>query len=177
MTLKDQTIQKLNERKAVIGILGLGYVGLPLALRYAEAGYAVLGFDIDTAKPEQIAAGQSYFKHIGDERARDAVRVDAIMLVEAPIFDGEEGARNVARHLLQRQRRAGQIAAPRQQAAFTIDNLDRRRPFGDFQRLNRRQMRAHPKERADTSDAEPQAGYQGPIGQPADTPSRAARRS
>jgi len=49
-----------------IGIVGLGYVGLPLALRFAEAGFKVLGFDIDPAKVSQINAGKSYIKHIGD---------------------------------------------------------------------------------------------------------------
>ena len=49
-----------------IGIVGLGYVGLPLALRFAEAGFKVLGFDIEPAKVSQINAGKSYIKHIGD---------------------------------------------------------------------------------------------------------------
>ncbi len=49
-----------------VGIVGLGYVGLPLALRFAEAGFKVLGFDIDPAKVSQINAGKSYIKHIGD---------------------------------------------------------------------------------------------------------------
>ncbi|MFC1605439.1 nucleotide sugar dehydrogenase [Pseudomonadota bacterium] len=70
--MKERLITLLQDRDAVIGIVGLGYVGLPLALRYAEAGYRVLGFDIDPVKPEKIAAGVSYFKHIPDERVRDA---------------------------------------------------------------------------------------------------------
>ena len=56
-----------------IGIVGLGYVGLPLALRFAEAGFKVLGFDIDPAKPQQINAGKSYIKHIGDDAVALAV--------------------------------------------------------------------------------------------------------
>lgn len=51
----------------LVGIVGLGYVGLPLALRFAEAGVRVLGFDIDPAKVTAIQAGKSYIKHIGDE--------------------------------------------------------------------------------------------------------------
>jgi UDP-N-acetyl-D-glucosamine dehydrogenase len=50
-----------------VGIVGLGYVGLPLALRFAEAGFPVLGFDIDEAKIHAIEKGCSYIKHIGDE--------------------------------------------------------------------------------------------------------------
>lgn len=63
MSTRAQIIKKLEERSALIGIIGLGYVGLPLALRYAEAGYRVLGFDIDEHKPQQFAAGKSYFQH------------------------------------------------------------------------------------------------------------------
>jgi UDP-N-acetyl-D-glucosamine dehydrogenase len=50
-----------------VGIVGLGYVGLPLALRFAEAGVPVLGFDIDQAKVTALNAGRSYIKHIGDQ--------------------------------------------------------------------------------------------------------------
>jgi len=71
---KDQLINKLTDRTAVIGIIGLGYVGLPLAIRYAQVGYTVLGFDIDPAKPEKIATGQTYFKHIPDEQVQEAVK-------------------------------------------------------------------------------------------------------
>ena len=72
-TLKNQLIRKLNDKTAVIGIIGLGYVGLPLALRYAEAGYGVLGFDVDPIKPETIAAGRTYFRHIPENRIKQAV--------------------------------------------------------------------------------------------------------
>lgn len=49
-----------------VGIVGLGYVGLPLALRFSEAGCAVLGFDIDDSKVSSLLAGRSYIRHIGD---------------------------------------------------------------------------------------------------------------
>lgn len=61
---KDSLVAKLKERKATIGIVGLGYVGLPLALRYAEVGYPVVGLDIDAAKVEALNAGRSYIEHI-----------------------------------------------------------------------------------------------------------------
>ena len=47
-----------------VGIIGLGYVGLPLALRFAEAGHRVLGFDTDPAKVERLNRGHSYIRHI-----------------------------------------------------------------------------------------------------------------
>jgi UDP-N-acetyl-D-glucosamine dehydrogenase len=73
VSLKNQLIEKLTDHSAVIGIIGLGYVGLPLAIRYAQVGYTVLGFDIDPSKPEKIAAGHTYFKHIPNERVQEAV--------------------------------------------------------------------------------------------------------
>jgi UDP-N-acetyl-D-glucosamine dehydrogenase len=53
--------------------VGLGYVGIPLALRYAEAGYKVVGFDIDPEKVEKISSGKTYIKHIPDEDIQSAV--------------------------------------------------------------------------------------------------------
>lgn len=54
-----------------VGIIGLGYVGLPLALRFAEAGIRVTGFDIDTTKVNTLNNGKSYIGHIGDEAVRN----------------------------------------------------------------------------------------------------------
>jgi len=68
MTPKQQFLARLADKSAVIGIIGLGYVGLPLALRFAEAGYPVLGFDIDEAKVEALALGRSYIEHIRLQR-------------------------------------------------------------------------------------------------------------
>jgi UDP-N-acetyl-D-glucosamine dehydrogenase len=67
----EQLTTRLSERTAVIGIIGLGYVGLPLTLRYAEAGFRVLGIDIDGAKVERLNHGESYINHIA---AADIVR-------------------------------------------------------------------------------------------------------
>lgn len=72
MILK-QLIGKLDDRSAVIGILGIGYVGLPLALRFSEVGYRVLGFDIDPEKVTRLNGGKSYIKHIPDVAVRNAV--------------------------------------------------------------------------------------------------------
>jgi len=64
---KDNLIEKFKNKTAVIGILGLGYVGLPLVIRYAEEGFSVIGFDIDSEKVEKINKGKSFIKHIPDE--------------------------------------------------------------------------------------------------------------
>ena len=55
---------KIDARTAHIGIYGLGYVGLPLALRFAEVGLKVTGFDIDSAKVQQLNAGGSYIERL-----------------------------------------------------------------------------------------------------------------
>ncbi len=59
-----ELLQKLNNRSAKIGIVGLGYVGLPLMLRYNALGYSVLGFDVDATKVLQLNEGKTYIGHI-----------------------------------------------------------------------------------------------------------------
>lgn len=61
-------LTRLRAKKALVGVIGLGYVGLPLCLTLAEAGVRVLGFDVDPSKPEAIAAGRTYLKQFSDER-------------------------------------------------------------------------------------------------------------
>ena len=57
----------IQDKSARIGIIGLGYVGLPLANAFINAGFTVLGFDVDQAKVDRLAAGESYIKHISSE--------------------------------------------------------------------------------------------------------------
>lgn len=63
-SILESQIQKFNNRDAKIGIIGLGYVGLPLALQYLKEGYNVIGFDVDPEKIKCLMAGQSYIEHI-----------------------------------------------------------------------------------------------------------------
>jgi UDP-N-acetyl-D-glucosamine dehydrogenase len=63
-TTHQQLIEKLNARKAVVAIVGMGYVGLPLMLRFSEVGYKVIGIDIDPEKVERLNRGESYIAHI-----------------------------------------------------------------------------------------------------------------
>ena len=60
-------VQKIRDRHAVVAIVGMGYVGLPLMLRFSEVGFRVIGIDIDPAKVERLNRGQSYIKHIRPE--------------------------------------------------------------------------------------------------------------
>ena len=61
---------RIRDRKAVVGIIGLGYVGLPLARGFSTQGFPVLGFDIDPVKVEKLARGESYIGHITAETVR-----------------------------------------------------------------------------------------------------------
>lgn len=63
-------IEKLNNKEAVISIIGLGYVGLPLMLRFAESGYRIIGVDVDENKNEMLNQGKSYIQHIPSEKIR-----------------------------------------------------------------------------------------------------------
>src|ERR1035437_4609674 len=72
MNYKEKLLQKIASKSACVGVIGLGYVGLPLALLFEEAGFSVLGFDIDPTKPEALNRGESYIKHIGPHRVADA---------------------------------------------------------------------------------------------------------
>ncbi|MEQ9007146.1 MAG: nucleotide sugar dehydrogenase, partial [Ekhidna sp.] len=64
----QQLEDKIDRHDAVIGILGLGYVGLPLLLTFAEAGFRVIGFDIDKEKIDKLSNKTSYIGHIPSER-------------------------------------------------------------------------------------------------------------
>lgn len=61
-------IAKFDDRRARVGVLGLGYAGLPLTCCFAEAGFETLGFDVDRSKIDQLQAGRSYIGHIPAER-------------------------------------------------------------------------------------------------------------
>jgi UDP-N-acetyl-D-glucosamine dehydrogenase len=67
-TQLDQFIEKVNARTLRIGVIGLGYVGLPHVLLFEENGFPVLGFDVDPRKAEMLNAGHTYIRHIGEER-------------------------------------------------------------------------------------------------------------
>ncbi|MBI1372713.1 MAG: nucleotide sugar dehydrogenase [Phycisphaera sp.] len=57
----------ITDRSVVVGVIGLGYVGLPLSRVFTDAGVRVIGFDVDPAKIEALAAGRNYLKHLGDD--------------------------------------------------------------------------------------------------------------
>jgi UDP-N-acetyl-D-glucosamine dehydrogenase len=78
MTIKDTLIEQLKEKKAHIGVLGLGYVGLPLAVAFAEAGFKVLGMDLDQRKVDSLNKGISYIQDAPTAQVAKLVKSGAL---------------------------------------------------------------------------------------------------
>ena len=70
---KNDLLKKINSKTAAIGIIGMGYVGLPLSLEFAEKGFKVTGFDLDEKKVSYLLKGKGYIKHIPAERIKRVV--------------------------------------------------------------------------------------------------------
>ncbi len=78
----QKLLQKIITRQAHIGIIGLGYVGLPLVLRFAEEGFTVTGFDIDPNKVRNIKAGKSYIKHIPTKKIKEFIKNNRVQATD-----------------------------------------------------------------------------------------------
>ena len=99
-------LKKIGANQAVVGVIGLGYVGLPLAREFASAGLKVIGFDIDEKKVKVLNSGRSIIKHIPHSQVRQIVKaklfaattnmarlktVDAILVcVPTPLTESRE---------------------------------------------------------------------------------------
>ena len=70
MSEVEQLKERITRREYTVGVIGLGYVGLPLVLRFGEVGFRVMGFDIDNAKVEQLNRGASYIQHVAGHRVK-----------------------------------------------------------------------------------------------------------
>ena len=72
-------LTKLKDKTAVVGVVGLGYVGLPLMAAFHRAGLRVIGFDLDPRKIEMLHKGENYLKHLGETLVSDLLgdRFDA----------------------------------------------------------------------------------------------------
>jgi UDP-N-acetyl-D-glucosamine dehydrogenase len=88
----QQLSARIANRSAKVAILGLGYVGLPLTIRFSKAGFTVIGFDIDPEKPRKLASGKSYLSHISSDEIVDVANKrfvagsDPSILLDADIF-------------------------------------------------------------------------------------------
>ena len=68
--IRDELIKLINEKRACVGVVGLGYVGLPLVVEFAGAGFSAIGFEVDQSKSDRINAGQSYIGDIDSETVK-----------------------------------------------------------------------------------------------------------
>jgi len=66
-------LEKIQNKEAVIGIIGLGYVGLPLLIEFCQAGFRVFGFDINPQKAQALKEGKSYIRHIPEEKIKNCL--------------------------------------------------------------------------------------------------------
>ena len=74
MKVKSSLLNKIKDRTANVGVIGLGYVGLPLVIEFVKAGFPVTGFDVDAEKVKALKAGKSYIKHIPAEEISKVAR-------------------------------------------------------------------------------------------------------
>ena len=77
--MRDRFVARVKARETVVGVIGLGYVGLPLVLAFGEAGFRTIGFDVDGAKVAALTRDESYIRHVPAERVaalRGAGRLD-----------------------------------------------------------------------------------------------------
>jgi UDP-N-acetyl-D-glucosamine dehydrogenase len=87
-------LQRIENRQARLGVIGLGYVGLPLAVEFARAGFHVVGFDVDQSKVDALNAGQSYIPDVPAAHVAEAVQagvfratIDENALADVDIID------------------------------------------------------------------------------------------
>jgi len=73
MSTPEKLINKIEKKESLIAIIGLGYVGLPLVIRFVEEGFNVIGFDVDSDKVSMLHRGQSYITHIPSEKIREFI--------------------------------------------------------------------------------------------------------
>jgi len=74
MSIKDELLDKISKRQIVSGVVGLGYVGLPLAVEKAKAGFRTIGFDVQDEKVNKVNAGENYIGDVVDSELSDLVK-------------------------------------------------------------------------------------------------------
>src|SRR3954447_2799588 len=94
-SLADELLSRIEQRTARVAVVGLGYVGLPLAETFAWGGYPVLGFDIDETKVARLLRGESYIGHICPGRGSGLVAAARFDATSSPPRFGEPDAINI----------------------------------------------------------------------------------
>src|SRR5688572_2898218 len=73
MVFKQELLKRINERTALVSVVGMGYVGLPLAVEFAESGFHVIALDVDVRKVDALNRGESYIEDIPTSRLKPLV--------------------------------------------------------------------------------------------------------
>ena len=76
---QEALVRKLEDRSATVGVIGLGYVGLPLIVEFARAGFSAIGFDIERSKVDQITDGESYIPDVPSDELASVVRAGRLV--------------------------------------------------------------------------------------------------
>jgi UDP-N-acetyl-D-glucosamine dehydrogenase len=84
--IAQERMKRMETRTAKVGVIGLGYVGLPLSLLLSEAGFKVTGFDIDAKKVADLEAGRSYIFRIPAEEIQSAVKKGSRLRLTFPVY-------------------------------------------------------------------------------------------
>src|SRR5438552_1076451 len=87
--MKDDLLRKIQDRTATLGVVGLGYVGLPLAVEFAKAGFHVIGYDVSERVVTALMAGRSHIQDVPDSEIAALVRSGVF---HATTDDGRLGA-------------------------------------------------------------------------------------
>jgi UDP-N-acetyl-D-glucosamine dehydrogenase len=89
-------LSKINSRSAKIGVIGMGYVGLPLAIEFCRGGFPVTGFDIDAHKISLLAEGKSYIRHIDSATLAEITKINGNIVVNGDILGNCEAIHKVS---------------------------------------------------------------------------------
>ncbi len=87
----DQLLERIGNHTAVIGVVGLGYVGLPLAIEFARAGFRVIGFDVSRRVVEALATGRSHIQDVPSRDVETFVRSGKFTATTDPTRIGGDG--------------------------------------------------------------------------------------
>jgi len=110
--MKEQLLGKIKDRSAVVGIVGLGYVGLPLAMEFAKAGFRVIGYDVSKRTVDALMGGTSHIQDVPSSEVAEQVQAGRFeaTAVEARLADSPPAARRLLAAAPQRDEDADALA-------------------------------------------------------------------
>jgi len=112
MSIKEDLIKKFKNKAARVGVVGLGYVGLPLAVVFAEAGFKVTGIDPAKHKIEKINRGESYIPDVSTEVVAKLVKQGALTIGRSIDPEDHGCSKHLRANTLTADRRSGYVLYP-----------------------------------------------------------------